>query len=212
MNRTRAFDDEAARQLLEQGNLKAAMEAIDVGLRFSVCGWLRKRMPALSSDDLAGIWSETICGIIQAIQRGQFDTTRPLIAWICRIAINKATDHLRRANTRARSRAEVTNILLRSRAYQGWFRLTDAERKEVVDVVRAAIETLPAKQRVVIQAYVDHFPESRQSWFLQKEVSRVLNEPQTLASVKRALQEGRRKVRSYLLSKGYGPEDGDAAS
>ena len=50
MNRTRTFDDEAVRQLLDRGDLKEAMEAIQLGLRTSVCGYVRKRLPALSYD------------------------------------------------------------------------------------------------------------------------------------------------------------------
>jgi hypothetical protein len=94
LNRIKTFDNEEARLLLEQGDLKGAMTAVDLGLRIPVCAWLRKYFPSLHPNDLAGVWADTIAAAMDAIPRGRFDLSRPLFPWICRVAFNKATDHL----------------------------------------------------------------------------------------------------------------------
>jgi hypothetical protein len=57
----------------------------------------------------------------------------------------------------------------------------------------------------VLQAFVEHYPRTRRLDVLQQEVSRAAGGPVSQASVKRALQEGRRKLREALAGRGYAP-------
>jgi hypothetical protein len=70
-------------------------------------------------------------------------------------------------------------------------------------LIRDAVSALPRKQRVVLQAFLDHYPETKDMEVLRQEVSRMTGVEETLAAVKRALQEGRNKVRQLLEKKGY---------
>jgi hypothetical protein len=70
-------------------------------------------------------------------------------------------------------------------------------------IIREAISRLPQNQKVVFQAFLDHYPETMVMKVLRQEVISRTRREVTLASVKRALQEGRKKVRQQLERKGY---------
>jgi hypothetical protein len=108
--------------------------------------------------------------------------------------------------------AAVGRALRDTQAGRRWMTLPASEKGEVMALIREAIGTLPATQRRVLQVFVDAYPESRSMKALQDGVSSVTGRPATLASVKRALQEGRDKVRRLLRSRGYAlvEERGDA--
>ena len=50
---------------------------------------------------------------------------------------------------------------------------------------------------------MDNYPETKDMEVLRQEVSRMTGREETLVSIKRALQEGRNKVRQLLERKGY---------
>lgn len=204
--RTPTFDDTEARLLVEQGDVEQAMRLVHDGMRRSVCLWLHRCFPTLTTEDLADAWGATLYGILRSIQTGRYDTRRPLVSWVCRIAYNRAAESVRRAATRKKTQGAATAALQRSRSSRPWINLDGIERAEVIELVRAAIALLPEKQQVVLQVLVDHYPESGHLEVLQREVSLVTGHPETMASIKRALQEGRVKVRAHLRKRGYAPE------
>ena len=58
-------------------------------------------------------------------------------------------------------------------------------------------------ERRVMDVFVGDFPETASMPELQRLVSERAGKPETLAAVKRALQEARAKVRKLLVDKGY---------
>jgi DNA-directed RNA polymerase specialized sigma24 family protein len=205
---TTPFPEQHVRGLLvgTDEEIGEALGLIDRHLRSRVCGWLRRRFPGLAPDDLASAWAETLVGIWEAARDRRFDPGRPLLPWLCHIAHARAVDHTRRATTRAEALAAVAVALRSSQAGQRWQLLDEAERAEVLQLIRDAIAQLPAQQQRVLDVFVAHYPETRSMKVLQREVSRVTGRAETLAAVKRALQEGRRKVRAFLRTKGYAIE------
>src|SRR5438105_1063586 len=79
-----------------------------------------------------------------------------------------------------------------------WRELPPAERNELAGLIREAVEGLPGQQRRVLRVFLAYYPETSDLAVLRREVSRAAGAEQTLASVKRALQEGRAKVRVFL--------------
>ena len=55
-----------------------------------------------------------------------------------------------------------------------------------------------------MQVFVDDYPDTADMQELRRLVSERTCEPETLAAVKRALQEARAKVREHLRSREYG--------
>ncbi|OAI41004.1 hypothetical protein AYO40_00550 [Planctomycetaceae bacterium SCGC AG-212-D15] len=197
------FDNDAARLLFVQGDLEGALVLIHRTLRRPVCAFLRRYYPGLSAEDIADSWGNTLSSVLKAMRSGSFSIEKPWFPWICQIAFCRACDCRRRMTTQESSRIAAAEILNRSQAHQPW--IDPSERSELQQVIRQAIQELPHKQRVVFQAFIDHFPETESMDLLQEEVSRVTGQPETMASVKRALQEARRKVRAYLSERSYAP-------
>lgn len=197
------FDDADIRRMLmgNDGDLAQAIGLIDRQLRDNLCGWLRKRCPMLDADALANVWSEMVLCVLKTIRAGRFDATRPLLPWLCRILYARAVDDARRQ----RSREEMLVRLAHALRQRGRSRMVAAveDRREVVQLIEEAIATVPPQQRRVLQAFVDHYPASGAMERLRELVSRVTGRVETLASVKRALQEARVKVRRFLWRKGY---------
>lgn len=201
----RCFDDKEIRRLLagSEGELAEALTLIDRQLRDRMCGWLHKRCPLMDAETLANTWSEAILCLLQAIRAGRFDPARPLLPWLCQTLHARAVDHARRS----RCRQDVLTMLgvaLRQRRVQpSGIAASAEERREVVQLIREAIGRLPAQQQLVLQVFVDHYPDSASMERLREEVGRASGRTETLASVKRALQEARVKVRAFLRRKGY---------
>jgi len=207
------FDDEEVRLLLlgEEDEPRIGLERIHQRLRDALCGIVRKRYPGLTSDDLADLWAQTVVDFYKKVRAGEFDPNRPLVPYLRRIILRRAADMRRRRTTDEKALAAVGKALRSTTVGNWWARTTQAERGELAEIIRKALGTLEGKQGTVMQVFVDQYPETASMQYLRREVSRETGKEETLAAVKRALQEARAKVRQYLKRKGlpqsYGVAD-----
>jgi DNA-directed RNA polymerase specialized sigma24 family protein len=177
-------------RLLAEGNaeLRVALEGIHRRLRDRVCGWIRTRYPALSPEDLADVWSETLLGVARAAREGRFDPGRPLVGWLMTIAYRRAADLARRARS-------WRKVAPRLRPVDG----RDRERAaRSLARVRAAVGGLPGNQRLVMAAWIDGFPDTRRTECLRDRLRQRAGVELTAEAVKSALREARRKIRRSL--------------
>jgi RNA polymerase sigma factor (sigma-70 family) len=202
---TEVFDEEATRILFigTEEEIAQGLVRIDRNLRVRCCAWIRKLFPGMKPHDLADAWQETLVGVWRSVTDGRFDADQPLMPFLCSIFWARAVDHTRRTKARDDAIAAVGEQLRGTRTGEQWKRYSEAERSEIRELIRDAIATLPEKQRVVWQVFVDNYPETKSMEVLRVEVSKVTGKEETLAAVKRALQEGRPKVREFLERKGY---------
>ncbi len=207
MKSTNVFDEEQVRNLLGGGDREVAeaLAQIICHLQAGLCGWLRRNSPGLTPEDLADTWQETLLSVITAVRNGRFDARRPLLPWLCAIACRRATDVSRRRSSAKDALAAMGRALAGTSTGQQWKDLAARERDEALELTREHIETLPAMQRIVLRTFSDHYPESRNMETLRVLVSKARGEEATLASVKRALQKGRRKLKEFLERNGHGP-------
>lgn len=203
---TNVFDEEQVRTLLRGGDREVAQALTQIvcHLEKGVCGWLRRSFPGLPPEDLADTWQETLLSVITAVRNGRFDPHRPLIPWICTIAYRRATDLTRRKSSANDALAAVGREIAETSTGACWKGLTAEERNEALELTLRHIETLPTMQKTVLRTFSEHYPETRDMETLRKIVSQSRGEQVTLASVKRALQEGRRKLKEFLDRTGYG--------
>lgn len=194
-------DEEEIRLLLlcGQADLHRGFELIDARWRKAISGRLRHWFPGLPAEDLPEIWQDTLLRLLHAVQSNDFDPDRPLEPYLWTVAKARATDRLRRQTTRDEAipgiAAGLQGCSLAS--------ITPAELTELREFLRSSVAALPHKQRVVLQAWIDGYPDTTDMQLLRKEVSLVTGQEETLAAVKRALQEARRKTRDFLTRKGY---------
>lgn len=195
-------DEEEIRLLLVggQAELQRGFELIDTLWRKPIGTRLRHWFPGLPADDLPEIWQDTLMGLLKAVQDETFDVDRPLEPYLWTIAKARATDRLRRAKPREAAIAAIAAGLRDSVLAS----ITPAERGELREFLRLAVASLPHKQRVVLQVWIDGYPDTDDMQVLRREVSVVTGQEETLAAVKRALQEARKKARDFLTRKGYG--------
>ena len=199
------FDEEETKILLigNTAELEEGLSQVDQHLRRRICGRVRHYLPGLKSHDLADCWQETLMAVFKAVRDGRFDPDRPLGPYLFSIAHAKGIDLLRRQTTRDKALTAVGETLQGTQCGEEWRQLSSSERSEALAIVRDGIGTLPDKQRVVFQAFMDNYPETKDMEVLRQEVSRMTGREETLVSIKRALQEGRNKVRQLLERKGY---------
>ena len=200
-----SFDEEQVRLLLigTEEEIGQALSLIENHLRRRICVWLRKQQAWMSSEDLADAWQETLMGVCKAVRAKRFDANQPLIPWLLSIASARGIDQRRRKTSRKRALAAVGEALRGTRVGRVWEVRLAEERNEILACVRAEILRLPEKQRRVMQVFDEGYPDTKDMQVLRVEVSKVSGQEETLASVKRALQEARRKVRDCLKAKGY---------
>jgi DNA-directed RNA polymerase specialized sigma24 family protein len=179
-------------------------------LRQRLCRWIRRRFPAMSAEDLGDAWGSTLVCVLQSVRSRRFATNQPIAPWLRKIVYARAADETRRKTRQEEILKAACTTLCTGRHAHG-VPAVDATRKEFRDVICAAIKGLPRNQRIVLEAFVDCFPETQSMEILRSKVSRVTGRAQTLPAVKRALQEGRHKVREFLSSRGYVPGDGSSA-
>ncbi len=199
------FDEARIRQLFagSEEEIGQGLALVDASLRQHLCVWLRRQFPSLTPEDLADVWGETLVGVLQAARQRRFQPDRPLLPWLCHIARARAIDHIRRRTVRQDFLAGLYQTC-QGAMLQGCGQAGDQqEMEEVLALVRDFIDTLPQQQRMVLFVFVEHYPETQSMAILQREVSRTTGRPHSRASVKRALQEARRKLREHLRNKGF---------
>lgn len=197
-------DDEDLRLLLigDEAEREQAFEYIHAQWSASALARLRQRFPGLSSEDLRDVWQDTMVDLLKAVRDGSFDPDRLLWPFVWTIARARATDQLRQ-HTRT-MRDDVVRAIADAIRDTSFDALSRAELAEFLAQLPRLIITLPFKQRVVIQVWLDGYPETSDMQRLQREVSAVTGEEETVVAVKRALQEARKKAREFLARKGYG--------
>jgi DNA-directed RNA polymerase specialized sigma24 family protein len=205
-----AFDEGQVRLLLggSPEEVRRGVALIQVHLSVHFCRRLRRRFPGLSPEDAADVWGETLVSVLGAAGRGRFDPGRPLLPWLSRIALARTVDHTRSLTARRRVLAAAWPLLSCEAGPHGPLP-QEVEAGEVRALLHRFLPTLPGRQGLVLGAFVDHYPEATRMEVLRREVSRLTGTEESLAAVKRALQEGRLKARAFLEEMGYGPEGAD---
>jgi RNA polymerase sigma factor (sigma-70 family) len=200
MELTQAFEDKEVRQLLNGGeaDLAEAFARIDAFFRNRFVLGARKRLPRLPPEDLADAWQETLRDLLQSLRAGRFDPDRKLGPWLWTVFIRRAFDGLRRKNRHGAMLEQARRQLQGTETGAFLERLDEEERIHLLGLVRQAVGTLPARQRTVIQLFVEHFPATEDLELLRQRVSEATGVEETRAGVKRALEEARRKIAGLL--------------
>ena len=203
MQLTQAFEDRAVRQLLIGGESDQAegFAQVDAHLRNRFVYGARGRLPGLRSEDLADAWQETLEALLKAVRAREFDPERELVPWLWTVFIRRALDGVRRKHA-------YQGMLARAREQLGGAETQDLlglideeERARVVALVQEAVSALPERQRIVHQVFLDHHPMTEDDEVLRQLVSDAAGRHVTRGAIRRALQEGRRKIGSLLRSR-----------
>lgn len=156
------------------------------------------QLPAVDFED---VWQETVRQLAELVRGGRIRPEGSLFALVATIARRQAGRHVRR---RAAARAvPLFDELVDTRDRRGWADLDAAERGEVLELTEQAIPSLPPKAATVMRVFIEHFPESGGMERLRELVRQATGRAETLAGVKRALQDAREGLRCRLRRRGY---------
>lgn len=204
MELTQAFVDKDVRQLLvgEEADLAEAFTQVDTHLRKRFVKGLRGRVRLLlGPEDLADAWQETLRDLLKAVRARDIDPERELCPRLWTIFLRRAFDCLRRKDRYEGVLERVKERLSGTTAGEILARMDEEERTHLLKKVHQAVGTLPVRQRTVIETFVDHFPATEDMDALRQRVSEATGYEETQGSVKRALQEVRRKLGTLLKAR-----------
>jgi DNA-directed RNA polymerase specialized sigma24 family protein len=213
-------DDDQIKGLLcgDAKSVAKAIDWIDQNYRYKIGGVLRRAFRGLSSEDLADVWQDSLVDLYRMTCYGTFRREGALAGLLRTLAVRRGQDRIRRNATWHHPIDLLMKNFREPQLRERWQSLDALQRREVVELICAAIERLPSRQKLVWRVYVEHYPSSESLEYLTEEVQKwvalgadeLANEesddaesPVTKKSVSGALYAGRVKIREDLKRKGY---------
>jgi RNA polymerase sigma factor (sigma-70 family) len=188
-----------------------AIELLDTFYQEQIIKYIKRvTWSRLRPDELMVAYQETMLALVQKFREDGFDPSRPL-RMVYTIAQNKGLDILRsrrhRMNTNedAVINAVAAGLKDTETGFQ-WQLLSPAERREFREIVLAAIQTLPERQKIVARCYIDCFEDVLQEGTyrpLADAVSCVTRKQETVANVKSTWHVAKKKMATELARRGY---------
>ncbi len=165
----------------------------------------------LDTHDLMVAYQETIIGMLVCARRPGFEPCRSL-RMVLSIAKNKATDMLRQRGHRINLDEDailgaVAADTKGSDIYLQWrLHVFPAQLRELREVLYAFIATLPERQRVVAQCFVDNYEDFRERNTyrpLADAVGAITGVMENVADVKNVWRYVRVRIIEELQGRGY---------
>jgi RNA polymerase sigma factor (sigma-70 family) len=166
----------------------------------------------LSPEEFAIVYQDTIVGVIERTRNPTFDPCRSL-RMVYAIAHNKAVDFLR---DRKKHCVNLDyDVILDAVAidtkdtdlgYRWRLHVGSGEAKELREILLKFIPTLPERQRIVAQCFVDNFERFRPRGIykpLAEAVSEVTGITENVADVRNDWRYAREKIIAHLQRLGY---------
>jgi DNA-directed RNA polymerase specialized sigma24 family protein len=161
--------------------------------------------------DMLDVYQETLIGVLARARQDGFDPCRSL-RMVLRIARNKATDLLRQRGHRinldedAILEAVVADTKGSDLILQWRLHVFPAEARELREILLAFIATLPERQRIVAQCFIDNYEDfrARDTYRpLAEAVSAITHVTESVAAVKSEWRYAREKIIAELNRRGY---------
>ena len=194
------FDQEINRLLLA-GSREEVAQAIDlIHEHYSrrVAGLARKWFPGLSAHDLADAWEATLENVATRALQKQHRADGSIRHLLLLIMRRRCSDHLRRV----RGRREELGSPELQRCIDSDDPTANAVCNEMFDVLWEAAQTLPTRQRQVWTVYIQLGLQASIADLIHA-VWATYGEVLSPDAVRRALQNGRPKMRSELRRRGF---------
>ncbi len=200
----------------DEEEIAEGIRLIDAHFKEKIVEIIRKRALSATPDDLFDIYQEVLLGIYKNAQEGKYDPgtkTKTLMAFIYKIASNKAIDWLRRKYAQKRKRDtdqdvlidSVAEIIKDSSVYESWQNAhQNEERAIILETIRNLVPRLKHRQRQVAEIIVENFPKLLSLLDIKKQLLERYGEDVTTVAVKSTRQEVYNKVKEALSITGYG--------
>jgi len=182
----------------DKADRNQAIELIHQHFRHALCGAARRRNSRIDLEDL---WGHTLAWFCSHSQSADYDASVSPIPLLHRFIVRRAIERRRRDAKQDLILRELANRLRGTRTGEWWQNCLPLERQEVLSDIEKIVAGLPRRQRQVCQIYVYHFPKTVSMAKLRELVEKEQGAYVSRASVERALQEGRKKIRAIFADK-----------
>ncbi len=161
--------------------------------------------------DLADVYQETVIGMLERARRPRFEPCRSL-RMVLTIARNKSIDLLRERGHRINLDEDaILDVVAAdtkgSDALMQWkLHASPIEARELREILLTFIATLPERQRIVAQCFIDNFEDFRQRDTyrpLADAVSAFTGVTVSVADVRNDWRYARQRIIAELQSRGY---------
>ena len=161
--------------------------------------------------DLQDVYQETVIGMLEKARKPEFEPCRSL-RMVLTIARNKAIDLLRKRGHKINLDEDAilevvaadtkgSDILFKWRMHT-----SPIEARELKEILLRFIATLPQRQRIVAQCFINNFEEfrARDTYRpLADAVSAITGVTESVAAVKNDWRYAREKIMAELQRRGY---------
>jgi len=161
--------------------------------------------------DLLDVYQETVIGMLKRARKPDFEPCRSL-RMVLTIARNKSIDFLRKRGHKINLDEDaILDVVAAdtkgSDILRQWqLRTSPVEARELREILLLFIATLPERQRIVAQCFIDNFEEFRERNTyrpLADAVSAVTGITESVADVKNDWRYAREKIMAELQRRGY---------
>jgi RNA polymerase sigma factor (sigma-70 family) len=181
-----------------------AIYLIDKELRHAIVKKIRHSAPSLAPQSVAEAYQDTLLSVWQIARAGHFNPEKPLLPLLFAVAQRRAVDCLRKRCRREVDYDQLLNVvssrLKDTNTGEAWHALAQRETaRKTMHALRDVVAHLPPRQREVASIIVDAFPDVLSVEEMRQAVAEETGRQVTLAAVKRAWQEARKKTRRCLV-------------
>jgi len=165
----------------------------------------------LTEHDLQDVYQETLIGVLARARRAGFEPCRSL-RMVLAIARNKAIDLLRQRGHKINLDEDAILDVVAADTkgtdiYSQWrLHVFAVEQRELREILLEFIATLPERQRIVAQCFIDNFEDFRQRDTyrpLADAVGAITGITESVAAVKNDWRYARGKIIAELQRRGY---------
>jgi RNA polymerase sigma factor (sigma-70 family) len=200
----------------DEKEIAEGIRRIDAHFREKIAEIIHKRALSANPDDLFDIYQDVLLGIYKNAIEGKYEPgtkRKTLMAFIYKIATNKAIDWLRRKSAQKRKRDTEQDVLIESVAEtikdsnisEAWeYAHQKEERAIILKTIRELIPRLKLRQRQIAEIIYENYPDFLTNSEIKVQILQRYGEEVNTIEVKRARQEVYKKVKEALSNAGYG--------
>ncbi len=192
-------EDEFALMVM-YGDLEKALRLVQLELRERETERICRRVFALRPQEAEDAWALALQETWNFLNSGKYSTNAPFLPWLRRLLKLRAIDVIRK-----RPPEHLTDWSAENAPYEPHQDLhhVSPEPEPVVVAVQEAMEALSPWQLLVYREWLYTCDGRKDVEQLRAAVIRAKGEHVTVAAIKNAIQQARRKVREFLEAKGH---------
>jgi len=186
-----------------------AMSQIASAYKGPLFGFVRSKFPSFSVEDAEDIVQQTMIEFWNKVEGAKFDANGSLKSLLFTISLRKGIDELRRRTSKKRSDDDVVDAVAKAISgtdvARAWRLATgrDEQAREIMDLFREFIATLPAQQRMVAEGMYAQMPDVANNLAIIDYIRQRTGKIVTAVQIKGAKQALIDKFRSILTQKGF---------